>query len=183
MRINKCSAALLAAITLAGALVGAAPAAAQTFPERPIRITSPFPAGSGPDAVIRMVGDKMAQLLKQPVLIDPKPGANGFIAIDAVKHMAPTGYELLLADVGHLAINPALFKKLPYDPQKDLAPLGGLYRTAFFVAVAGDGPIANRTSYVIAPDHTVLLAYTDLDPSKHVDLTMAAVKTWRAAHP
>ena len=123
---------------------------AQSFPDRPIRITSPFPAGSGPDAVARMVGEKMAGILKQPVLIDPKPGANGFIAIEAVKRMPPTGYELLLADVGHLAINPSLFKKLPYDPEKDLAPVSGLYRTSFFIAVAADSPYKNVKDLIAA---------------------------------
>jgi len=128
----------------------AAGAAAQGFPERPIRITSPFPAGSGPDAVARVVGEKMAAALKQPVLIDTKPGANGFIAIEAVKRLPPTGYDLLLADVGHLAINPSLFKKLPYDPERDLTPVSGLYRTSFFIAVAADGPIKSIKDLITA---------------------------------
>jgi tripartite-type tricarboxylate transporter receptor subunit TctC len=125
-------------------------AIAQNFPERPLRITSPFPAGSGPDAVMRMVAEKMSASLKQPVLIDTKPGANGFIAVEAVKRMPPNGYELLLADVGHIAINPSLFKKLPYDPDKDLAPVSGLYRTAFFIAVGADGPIKSVKDLIAA---------------------------------
>jgi tripartite-type tricarboxylate transporter receptor subunit TctC len=135
---------------LALGIAFAASASAQNFPDRPLRITSPFPAGSGPDAVARMVGDKVSAILKQPVLIDPKPGANGFIAIDVVKHLPPTGYELLLADVGHLAINPSLFKKLPYDPEKDLTPVSGLYRTSFFIAVAADGPIKSVKDLIAA---------------------------------
>lgn len=138
----------VAAAALGAALIG--PAAAQTYPERPIRITSPFPAGSGPDAVARMIGEKVAATLKQPVVIDPKPGANGFIAVEAVKRMPPAGYELLLADVGHLAINPVLFKKLPYDPQQDLTPVSGLYRTSFFIAVAADGPVKNIKDLIAA---------------------------------
>jgi tripartite-type tricarboxylate transporter receptor subunit TctC len=125
-------------------------AVAQNFPERPLRITSPFPAGSGPDAVMRMVAEKMSISLKQPVLIDTKPGANGFIAVEAVKRMPPNGYELLLADVGHIAINPSLFKKLPYDPDKDLAPVSGLYRTSFFIAVGADGPIKSVKDLIAA---------------------------------
>src|SRR6202012_5903852 len=95
------------------------------------------------DAVARMVGDKVSAALRQPVLIDPKPGANGFLAIEAVKRMPATGYEFLLADVRHLAINPSLFKKLPYDPERDLTPVSGLYRTSFFVAVGANSPIRN----------------------------------------
>lgn len=138
-----------ACIALLG-ITAASAASAQAFPDHTIRITSPFPAGSGPDAVARMVGEKVAIALKQPVLIDPKPGANGFIAIDTVKRMPPTGYELLLADVGHLAINPSLFKKLPYDPEKDLTPVSGLYRTSFFIAVAADGPIKSIKDLIAA---------------------------------
>jgi tripartite-type tricarboxylate transporter receptor subunit TctC len=129
-------------------------AAGQTFPDRPLRITSPFPAGSGPDAVARMVGDKLTAALKQPVVIDPKPGANGFIAIEAVKRMPATGYELLLADVGHMAINPSLFKKLPYDPEKDLAPVSGLYRTSFFIAVGAGSPIKSVKDLIAAAQAT-----------------------------
>lgn len=125
-------------------------AAAQTFPDRPLRITSPFPAGSGPDAVARMVGDKLTVALKQPVVIDPKPGANGFIAIEAAKRMPASGYELLLADVGHMAINPSLFKKLPYDPEKDLTPVSGLYRTSFFIAVGAGSPIKSIKDLIAA---------------------------------
>jgi tripartite-type tricarboxylate transporter receptor subunit TctC len=150
MRISTLAGALLRDMAISGALLGAAPAAAQGFPDRPIRITSPFPAGSGPDAVARMVGEKMAALLGQSIIIDPKPGANGFIAIETVKRLPPTGYDLLLADVGHLAINPSLFKKLPYDPVKDLAPVSGLYRTAFFIAVGADSPIKNVKDLIAA---------------------------------
>jgi tripartite-type tricarboxylate transporter receptor subunit TctC len=150
MRLNRFAAHATAMLGLACAALAPALAPAQSFPDRPLRITSPFPAGSGPDAVARMVGEKMAGILKQPVLIDPKPGANGFIAIEAVKRMPATGYELLIADVGHLAINPSLFKKLPYDPEKDFAPVSGLYRTSFFIAVAGDGPYKNVKDLIAA---------------------------------
>ena len=125
-------------------------AAAQAFPNRQVRITSPFPAGSGPDVVARMVAEKLAAAWKQPVLVDARPGANGFIAIDAVKRLPATGHELLLADVGHLAINPSLFRKLPYDPVNDLAPVSGVYRTAFFIAVAADGPIRSIPDLIAA---------------------------------
>lgn len=114
---------------------------AQSFPTQPVRIISPFPAGSGPDVVSRIVGERLTASWKQPVVVDARPGANGFLAVGAVKQAAPTGYDLLIADVGHLAISPSLFKKLPYDPKVDFVPVGGVYRTSFFVVVGANSPI------------------------------------------
>lgn len=113
---------------------------AQAFPSKPVRIISPFSSGGGPDAVARLVGEKLTASWKQSVLVDPRPGASGFLAAVAAKQAAPTGYDLFMADVGHLAINPALFKKLPYDPKADFVPVGGLLRASFFVAVSANSP-------------------------------------------
>ncbi|MBI2725360.1 MAG: tripartite tricarboxylate transporter substrate binding protein [Polaromonas sp.] len=142
-------AALTAAAGMSLALI-AGPSLAQTFPAQPIRIISPFPAGSGPDAVARIVGDKLAASLKQPIVIDPRPGANGFLAANAVKAAAPTGYDLFLADIGHLTINPSLFKKLPYDPKADFVPVSGVYRASFFIAVGANSPIKNVKDLIAA---------------------------------
>ncbi|MES3001819.1 MAG: tripartite tricarboxylate transporter substrate binding protein [Pseudomonadota bacterium] len=123
---------------------------AQSFPAQPVRIISPFSAGSGPDALTRIVAEKLTATWKEPVLIDPRPGASGFIAATAVKQATPTGYDLFLADVGHLAINPSLFKKLPYDPKIDFVPVGGMFRTAFFVMVGANSPIRTVKDLVAA---------------------------------
>ncbi len=116
------------------------PSGAQTFPNQSVRLISPFPAGSGPDVVARIVGERLSSGWKQPVVVDARPGANGFLAMSAGKAAAPTGYDLLLADVGHLSISPSLFKKLPYDPKADYVAVGGLFRTAFFVVVSTNSP-------------------------------------------
>ena len=121
--------------------LSAGPVSAQAFPAQAVRIISPFPAGSGPDVVARIIGDKLTGSWKQSVVIDARPGANGFLAANAVKAAAPTGYDLLLADVGHLAISPSLFKKLPYDPKADYVPVSGVYKTSFFVVVGTNSPI------------------------------------------
>ncbi len=123
---------------------------AQTFPAQPVRLISPFPAGSGPDAVTRIVGERLAVSWKQPVVVDPRPGANGFLAASAVKQAAPTGYDLWVADVGHLSINPSLFKSLPYDPKTDFVPVGAFYRNSFFIVVAGNSPIQSVKDLVAA---------------------------------
>ena len=141
----------LAASVCAG--VFAVPASAQpagSFPAQSVRIISPFPAGSGPDVVARIVGEKLAASFKQAVIIDPRPGANGFLAVGAVKQAPPSGYDLLLADIGHLAISPSLFKKLPYDPKADFTPIGGVYRTSFFVVVGANSPIKTVKDLVAA---------------------------------
>ena len=113
---------------------------AQTFPSQSVRLISPFPAGSGPDVVARIVGERLSANWKQSVVVDSRPGANGFLAMNAGKAAAPTGYDLVLADVGHLSISPSLFKNLPYDPKADYVPVGGLYRTSFFVVVGTNSP-------------------------------------------
>ena len=129
----------------------AAPAVlAQSFPAQPVRFISPFPAGSGPDVVARIVGERLGAGWKQPVVVDARPGANGFLAAVAVKQAAPAGYDLLLADVGHLAISPALFKNMPYNPKTDFVPVGGIYRTSFFIAVGANSPIRTVKDLIAA---------------------------------
>ena len=126
------------------------PALAQTFPSQTVKLISPFPAGSGPDVIARIVGEKMSSSWKQPVVIDTRPGANGFLAMNAGKAAAPTGYELVLADVGHLSISPSLFKKLPYEPKGDYVPVGGLYRLSFFVVVGTNSPYQSMKELLAA---------------------------------
>jgi tripartite-type tricarboxylate transporter receptor subunit TctC len=113
---------------------------AQAFPSRVVKITTPYSSGVGPDLYMRALAEVMEKQWRQPVVVDAKPGANGFIAIDAVKKAPPDGHELLVLADSHLAINPNLFKNVPYDPETDLVPIVGLYRASFFVAVKSDGP-------------------------------------------
>jgi len=121
-------------------LAAASSAWAQNFPTKPVKIVSPYPNGLTPDIAVRAVADRLSRTWGQPVIVEPRPGANGFLAIGQAKKAAPDGYELLLAGQAHLAINPRLFKSVPYDPEKDFAPLSMIYRTVFFIAVASGGP-------------------------------------------
>ena len=139
---------LLAAGLGFGLLAGTA--LAQSFPTQPVRIISPFPAGSGPDVVARIVGERLTASWKQSIVVDARPGANGFLAASAVKQAAPTGYDLLIADVGHLSISPSLFKKLPYDPKTDFVPVGGVYRTSFFIVVGANSPFHSVKDLIAA---------------------------------
>lgn len=112
-----------------------------TYPGAAVRITNPFPAGSGPDVVSRWIGESMSKAWSQPVVIYNRPGSSGFVALQSVKQAPANGLELFLAAADHMAINPVLFKKLPYSPTADFIPVSGLYRTSFLVLVSANGPI------------------------------------------
>jgi tripartite-type tricarboxylate transporter receptor subunit TctC len=106
---------------LLGALLATAPASAQDWPTRTVKVIVPFGAGSTPDAVARLVADKLQQKLAQPFVIENKPGASGNTGTDAIAKAEPDGYTIGLSIGGPLAINTLLFAKLAYDPAKDLA--------------------------------------------------------------
>jgi tripartite-type tricarboxylate transporter receptor subunit TctC len=131
-------------------LVAAQGAWAQGFPSKPVKIVSPYPNGLTPDIAVRAVAERLTRTWGQPVIVEPRPGANGFIAIGQAKKATPDGYELLLAGQSHLSINPRLFKSVPYDPEKDFAPLSLIYRTVFFVAVKADGPYRSIPELIAA---------------------------------
>lgn len=130
----------LAQGALALALGAAGPASAQDFPSRPVRILTPFPVGSGPDGVARLVADRLARAWSVPVTVENRPGGNGFVAIDAFRRGATDGHDLIQLDNVHLTAYPHLFKKLPYDAQKDFEPLLPLFKAYFFATTARGGP-------------------------------------------
>ena len=140
------SIAMLAVLVFA-AVTGAA---AQTFPTKPVRITAPYSPGAAPATFTRVVADKLSKLWGQPVVVESKPGASGFIAVEQVKNAAPDGHELLVVSDAHVAINPSLYKKLPYDPEKDLVPVAMFYHTPFYVAVQANGKYPNVAAIVAA---------------------------------
>ena len=109
---------------LAGVLMLAACAVhAQDWPSKPIKFVLPFPAGSATDLIARIVGREMSETLNQAVVVENRPGAGGAIAAEFVARSAPDGYTVLVASNTQYAANVSLFKKLPYDPTKDFAPV------------------------------------------------------------
>lgn len=130
----------LAGVGLALAAATAAAQAPAGLAAGPVRFTTVFPTGSGPDTVARLVGEKLQAKWQRPVVVESRPGGAGVVGIGAVKGAAPTGNDLVVVDVGNMSINPLIFKKLAYDPEKDLVPVALLYKTAFFVAVGADSP-------------------------------------------
>ncbi|MEY2952876.1 MAG: hypothetical protein RLZZ401_963, partial [Pseudomonadota bacterium] len=130
---TRAAAATLAALCLL-------PAAAQqsSFPSKPVTLVTAFAAGSGPDAVLRQLSEKLSKLWNQPVLIINKPGGGGFIAIEATKRAVPDGYTLLQLDSEHLGALPHLYKAKGFVPLDHYDPVAPLFRTPFFVAVASN---------------------------------------------
>lgn len=136
--LNTLAAAGLFAVS---GLLPAAQALAQEFPSRPIRFVVPFPPGSGTDTSARYFARKLTEMVGQPVVVDNKPGANGFIAVRAVQSAPADGYTVFIGSNSTLAVNVALFKSLPYDPVADLAPLTMLMRSPALLIVPGSaGP-------------------------------------------
>ena len=110
-------------MTVTALLLMAAPVAAQTYPVKTIRMVIPFAAGGNTDIIGRSFSPKMAEILGQQIIIDNRGGAGGVIGTEAVMRAAPDGYTVLMASAGH-TINPAMFKKLPYDSVRDFTPIG-----------------------------------------------------------
>ncbi|WP_198971769.1 Bug family tripartite tricarboxylate transporter substrate binding protein [Xylophilus sp. ASV27] len=125
-------------------------ARAQSFPSKPVRVLTPFPAGSGPDAAMRVLGEQLSRRWTQPVLIDNRPGGNGFIAVTAFKSAPADHHSLLLVDSNHTTTHPHTFAQLPYSVERDLQPVGMILRTPFFVAVAPDSPYRTLEDIVAA---------------------------------
>ena len=113
---------------------------AQTFPDKPLRLSVGFPPGTGPDVVARLLAQKLGELLKQQVVVDNKAGAGGQIAAQSVAKGTPDGYNLLLGEVGSIAIAPPAFSKLPYDPARELVGLSEVVRADFLLVVPATSP-------------------------------------------
>jgi tripartite-type tricarboxylate transporter receptor subunit TctC len=116
-------------------LLACASVAAQGYPDRPVRILVGYPPGGGTDLVARLVAQPLSERWRQPVVVENRPGANAIIATEAVTKAKPDGYTLLMAYATELAVNPATFKKLPYDPVRDLAPIAQLASAPLVMAV------------------------------------------------
>lgn len=121
---------VLAAVALAACSI----AHAQTYPSKPIRVVVPYAAGGAGDVIGRSIGVKLTEAWGQQILIDNRPGAGGNIGTEAVARSAADGYTLLLATDIQMSINPHIFKRLPYDPEKDFAPIVQSHFAAFVLA-------------------------------------------------
>jgi tripartite-type tricarboxylate transporter receptor subunit TctC len=125
------------AVTLALVAAFAAPLRAQDYPSRPIRILVPYAPGGIADIAARIVGAKLTEAFGQQVTVENRPGGSGFVAMEATARSAPDGYTLVMCTVGDIAINPALFKTMPYDVDRDFAPITAVSDTPMVLSTHG----------------------------------------------
>jgi tripartite-type tricarboxylate transporter receptor subunit TctC len=118
---------------------------AQAFPSKPIRLIVPFPPGGGTDIIARETAQKVAAATGWTFVIENKPGAGGNMGVDAVAKAPADGYTIVLGQTSNLAINPTLYAKMPYDPQKDLAP----------IVLVANAPLVMVTSTTVSPYKTL----------------------------
>ena len=159
---------LLATALAALAFIGTA--AAQPYPSKPIKIIVPFPAGGIADTFARVVGQKVAEAWGQPVVVENKPGAGGSIGADLVAKSAPDGYTIVMGSIGTHAVNPHLVKAMPYDAQKDFAPIAHVLEAEGLLVVHPS--VAART----VPE---LIAFLKSQPGK---LSYASAGVGTASH-
>jgi tripartite-type tricarboxylate transporter receptor subunit TctC len=140
------------------ALAFASPARAETdYPSRTVRIIIGTPPGDSADANARSLANMLGKLTGQAFFVDDRPGAHGIIASEAAKNAPPDGYTLLLSTGGPMAINPSLYKKLPYDPLKSFAPIAPMSTGGLYLVVNNDLPVKNLNE---------LVAYAKAHPGK-----------------
>ena len=142
---------------------------AQNYPNRPVKVVIPWPPGQATDLAARIVGEKLAQQLGQPFVMDNRPGAGGSIGTEIVARSAPDGYTLLAASSGPISIMPNL-QKIPYDPLKDLAPISLIAAAPFALVVPANFPASNAKEF---------LALVRANPGKY---TFASSGTGATAH-
>jgi len=148
---------VMQAAALAAMVVCAAPALGQAYPTKPIRIVAPSTPGDAPDVIARLVADKLSVALGQQVVVDNKPGAGGVVGSESVAKSAPDGYTLIMGNAGSHGINAAVYSRLPYDIQRDFAPVSQ-------VAIAPNVMVINPS--VPANSVAEFLAYAKSQPGK-----------------
>ena len=123
---------------------------AQDYPTRPIRILVPYAPGGISDIAARIVGAKLTEAWGQQVAVENRPGGNGFIAVTDAARAAPDGYTLVMVTTGDVSVNPALFKDIPYDVERDLAPITAVSDAPMVLATNGDSPYKSVTDVITA---------------------------------
>jgi tripartite-type tricarboxylate transporter receptor subunit TctC len=141
-------AARFAAAALAAALLAGATASMAQYPSRPVRILVTIPPGGAPDLTARIVGEKIAAGLGQPVVIENRPGSNGNIAAELVAKSPPDGHTLLLGADSLITINPHVYSRMPIDMQRDLVPVASLVSNMFVLSVNPSLPVTTFQEFI-----------------------------------
>ncbi|MBF6988615.1 MULTISPECIES: Bug family tripartite tricarboxylate transporter substrate binding protein [unclassified Cupriavidus] len=157
-RIARPIAVAMCALGLAGS--AAAQGNATPWPVKPIRLVVNFPAGGAADTLARGISPTLSEALKRPVVVDNRPGANGIVGGDAVAKAQPDGYTFLLTSGGAVAIDPFLYKKMPYDPLRDLTPVASVALVRVYLLVHPSLPVKTLGEFVsYVREHPGKLSY------------------------
>jgi tripartite-type tricarboxylate transporter receptor subunit TctC len=132
------------------ALVSCASAVAQEYPSKPVRVIVPYVAGGNADIWARVLSQKLTEAFKQSFVVENRPGANGGIGADAVAKSAPDGYTLLMTASGPIVVNPVLYAKVPYDVQKDFAPVAQCVVFQYVLVTLSSSPYKSLDDIVAA---------------------------------
>jgi tripartite-type tricarboxylate transporter receptor subunit TctC len=157
--------------------LASAPALAQSFPTRPIRMVLPQPPGSANDAVARILAEPMGRALGQPIVVDNRPGANGMVAINFLKQQAPDGYTLLLPGVSQLSFNPHLYPSLSYDVMRDFTYVAPVSDAPFILLASkksGITSVADMLARARAEPGKLTYASAGIGNSTHLSMEMIA---------
>jgi tripartite-type tricarboxylate transporter receptor subunit TctC len=175
---------MLLLLTATLVLLTTSAAEAQTWPTRNVRIIVPFAPGSTPDSIGRILADRMQTKLGQSFVVENKPGASGNTGTDTVAKSEPDGYTIGLSIVGPLALNKLLFKALPYDPAKDLAPITIVTTQPSVLVVSNDLRVNDFASFsALLKKESSKLNYGSIGYGSLSHLSMAAVAMKSDAHP
>ena len=169
---------LAAGIALAGLL---APLSGHAqYPSRPVRLVVPVSAGGGPDILARVIGERLSQLLGQPIVVENRAGANGNIAIDSVAKSAPDGHTLLVAMDSLIVINPHVYAKMPVDTLKGLLPVAPLVvQNGYLLSVHPSVPVKNFQEFIEYAKHaSPPLAYASAGSGSQHQMAMEMLKLY-----
>jgi tripartite-type tricarboxylate transporter receptor subunit TctC len=169
-------------VAIACLALAAAPALAQQdYPSKPIVLVVPFAPGGSSEFISRLIGSKLTEAWKQQVVVESRPGGAGNIAMDAVQRAKPDGYTLILGHIGTLAVNPAMFAKLPYDPNKGFVPVTLLATVPSLLVVNPSVPAKDFKEFVaLAKSKPNTLNYGSAGNGSSGHLAMEYLK--QAAH-
>jgi len=162
---------------LAAALAGAGQAWAQPWPERPVRLVVPQAGGTGNDVLARALAEQLGQRWGQAVVVENRPGANGVVAIHYLMGQPADGYTLFFAGVSNLAFNPLMYRKLPYDPQRDLAGVAMLANSPFVLVASpklGVRSFADFVKLARAQPGAISYASGGIGNSTHLAMALVA---------
>lgn len=146
MKMHGMAPALLLAVAGLGQAQTAQDAA--SYPSRPVTLIVPTAAAGGTDTIARVFAEGLTRTLRQPFVVDNRPGANGLVGVEYAARGAPDGYRLLFTYTASMAVNPSLYRKLPYDPVRDFAPIAQIGRAGNLLLVSRDLPVHTLKEFV-----------------------------------